>query len=44
MPLEFGKWEAAYKRWRLWQANGLWPRLLALLDDAAIDESTQVTL
>jgi transposase len=44
MPIEFGKWETAYKRWRLWQANGLWQHLLALLDDAAINGSAQVTL
>jgi transposase len=30
MPLEFGKWETAYKRYRLWRDLGLWQRLLAL--------------
>jgi transposase len=44
MPLEFGKWETAYKRYRLWRDLGLWQRLLALLGDAPIDESTEVTL
>ena len=44
MPLEFGKWETAYKRYRLWQDTGLWQRLLALLGDAPIAESAQVTL
>jgi hypothetical protein len=44
MPLECGKWETAYKRYRLWQDTGLWPRLLALLDDAPVDTSTEVTL
>jgi transposase len=44
MPLEFGKWETAYKRYRLWRDLDLWQRLLALLCDAPIDESTEVTL
>jgi transposase len=44
MPLEFGNWETAYKRYRLWQDTGLWQRLLALLGDASIDEATEVTL
>ena len=44
MPLEFGKRETAYKRYRLWQDTGLWQRLLALLGDAPIAESAQVTL
>ena len=35
MPLEFGKWETAYKRYRLWQDTGLWQRLLTLLGDEA---------
>ena len=44
MPHAFGMWEAAYGRHRLWQDTGLWQRLLALLGDASIDESTEVTL
>ena len=44
MPLEFGKWETAYKRYRLWRDLGLWQRLLALLGDTPIDESTEMTL
>ena len=44
MPLELGKWETAYKRYRLWQDTGLWRRLLALLGDASIAESAEVTL
>jgi transposase len=39
LPLEFGKWETAYKRYRLWQDTGLWQRLLALLGDDADRES-----
>jgi hypothetical protein len=31
MPQECGKWETAYKRYRLWLASGLWPRLLQAL-------------
>ena len=31
MPAEYGKWETAYKRYRLWCATGLWPRILAAL-------------
>jgi hypothetical protein len=31
MPQEYGKWETAYKRYRLWRATGLWPRILAAL-------------
>ena len=38
LPLEFGKWETAYKRYRLWQDTGLWPRLRTRLGDDA-DES-----
>jgi hypothetical protein len=40
LPREFGNWEAAYKRYRLWCDIGLWQRLLVLLDDAPIDPST----
>lgn len=32
MPAEYGKWETAYKRYRLWCAEGLWQRLLGALD------------
>jgi len=35
MPLEFGKWETAYKRYRLWHDSGLWQRLLAVIADDA---------
>ena len=44
MPLEFGTWETAYKRYRLWNHTGLWQRLLALLGDATIAGSAEVTL
>ena len=39
LPLEFGKWETAYKRYRLWQDTGPWPRLRPLLGDDADQES-----
>jgi transposase len=31
MPQEYGTWETAYKRHRLWCATGLWLRILAEL-------------
>ena len=31
MPAEYGKWERAYQRYRLWRASGLWPILLQAL-------------
>jgi hypothetical protein len=29
MPEEYGKWETAYKRYRLWRGTGLWQHILA---------------
>jgi Putative transposase of IS4/5 family (DUF4096) len=29
MPTEYGTWETAYQRYRLWCATSLWPRILA---------------
>lgn len=40
MPAEYGKWETAYQRYRLWCANGLWQRILTAL----AQEGTQVSL
>jgi transposase len=38
LPLRFGKWERAYKRYRLWSDTGLWERLLtALLSTTDVD-------
>jgi hypothetical protein len=34
MPTEYGRWETAYKRYRLWRDTGLWSRILAALSDA----------
>jgi hypothetical protein len=31
MPQEYGKWETAYKQYRLWCTTGLWQRILAEL-------------
>ena len=31
MPDGFGKWETAYKRYRLWRETGLWQRILSEL-------------
>jgi hypothetical protein len=28
MPEEFGKWESAYRRYKLWLRQGLWQRIL----------------
>jgi transposase len=44
MPREFGTWETAYKRQRLWQDTGLRQRLLAVLVDDSEARSTEVTL
>ncbi len=27
MPEEFGKWETAYRRYRLWRDSGLWHQI-----------------
>jgi hypothetical protein len=31
MPREYGKWETAYRRYRLWQDEGRWQRILEAL-------------
>jgi Putative transposase of IS4/5 family (DUF4096) len=33
MPAEYGKWETAYKRYRLWRETGRWQRMLEALSD-----------
>jgi len=33
IPDACGKWETAYKRYRLWQATGLWQQILTVLED-----------
>ena len=37
LPLRFGKWERAYKRYRLWSDTGLWERILNALRSATDD-------
>ncbi|MGO8949760.1 MAG: transposase, partial [Ktedonobacterales bacterium] len=32
MPAEYGKWETAYKRYRLWCDEGRWPHILEALE------------
>ncbi len=31
LPVEYGKWETAYKRYRLWCTEGRWSRIAAAL-------------
>jgi hypothetical protein len=33
MPADYGKWETAYKRYRLWRDTGLWANILTALSD-----------
>jgi hypothetical protein len=33
IPTAWGKWETAYRRYRLWCDTGLWQRILAVLAD-----------
>ena len=44
MPLEFGKWETAYRRYRLWRDTGLWHTIAAVLGIDAAHHPTQVSL
>jgi transposase len=39
VPAACGKWETAYKRYRLWQDTGLWPQIMAALDEEASEVS-----
>jgi hypothetical protein len=39
IPAAWGKWETAYKRYRLWHDTGLWQRILAVLGDEACEVS-----
>ncbi len=36
MPEEYGKWETAYKRYRLWCASGLWQCILDALSEGKL--------
>jgi transposase len=44
MPLEFGKWETAYKRYRLWRDTGLWQIIAAALGIDGAHDPAQVSL
>ena len=44
LPRRFGKWERAYKRYRLWSDTGLWERLLNALRSATADDPAEVLL
>jgi transposase len=44
MPSDFGKGETAYRRDRLWQATGLWQRLLAVLGNDEREAPDEVSL
>lgn len=44
MPQEFGKWETAYRRYRLWRDTGLWHTIAAVLGIDAADNQAQVSL
>lgn len=44
MPSEFGKWETAYKRYRLWRDMGLWQRILAVLAQEDSGAAAEVSL
>jgi transposase len=44
LPLRYGKWERAYRRYRLWSDTGLWERILRALRTAADEAPTEVLL
>jgi hypothetical protein len=44
LPPAYGKWETAYKRYRRWQATGLWPQIAAALGLEATASTGEVSL
>ena len=44
MPPEYGKWETAYQRYRLWRDTGLWQCLVTTLGLAGGNHSAEVSL
>lgn len=40
MPEEYGKWETAYRRYRLWLEQGLWERILQALGEEGLPGPT----
>jgi len=41
MPPQFGKWDTAYARYRLWCKQGLWQRIIDALGPTAVPPSPQ---
>ena len=44
MPREFGNWETAYKRYRLWRDTGLWQFIVDTLGLGGSDNPAKVSL
>ena len=44
MPREFGKWETAYRRYRLWRDTGLWQCILGALSHEDAEVPLEVSL
>jgi hypothetical protein len=44
MPPEYGKWETAYKRYRLWRDTGLWQLIVVALGLAVGEHPAEVSL
>jgi transposase len=44
LPLRFGTWERAYRRYRLWSDTGLWERILSVLRTGSDAGPTEVLL
>ena len=44
LPLRFGKWHRAYKRYRLWSDTGLWEPILNALRSVAEVDPAEVLL
>lgn len=44
LPPVYGKWETAYKRYRLWQATGLWQQLATVLGLESSENTAEVSL
>ena len=40
IPEEYGKWETAYRRYRLWLEQGLWERILQALGEEGLPGPT----
>ena len=44
MPMRFGNYNTAYKRYRLWSDSGLWERLLQALRSVTAEATADVSL